>query len=1495
MIESTMKTHRSLLAGALACLLGVAGCGDTPENQLATARQALQANQAQQAIEYANKVLEAQPDNVEAKLIMARSLMRLGDMVRARQTADELIKNDPGSVDAAELLIDWAHLSTSILLRKSEFLTSKPMQQAFDEAIEIGLVKIEWLAQQPGHEAAAWFMRARFAEQKLGSVNKFLSDRSGQALRQVQLQDPNPDKAVQRLERLEARREDLDGQVEQYLQKAFELNPNNYRAAGRLAARYGRRGAWEDLWFLSRKLTEQNDLTASLSALLVRAMIQMPDSLHVQDERVETGWQLQKAVRKSQQRTNDYLTSSARLHLYQGNPAEAKELLEQVLGTPRGRTDKTALFMMANCQYALKQYEPAKKILNKLVTEQRMGDRDAVLTLQGMTLLQLKEYQLARQALAEAKRINPNNRQAQEMYLRALSETNMIEIVEDEVAKFWERDPTNPRAIRQYIQYLLQVSKPNDMHRLLEQSVEKIDPLTKEHLDILAKGYLALRQYGKSEQFASRLVEQTDALADHLMLAETMLRQHKDKQVRKMLASLRQKFPNTPDVDHILGKLYLRARQNDRAIDIFQRIVEADPANHNARLSLAQALAGQTLTREAIEQIDQVLKERPDDIEAHILAARIYRVTGRKEKLDEHLEHLEKKSLDERRYPAMLALIKITRGKHHQAMEICNRALSRGSTDPLVRTILAEAYLRGGQIEQAEAQILAQIRGEPNNPAGYIYLVRFYHNQGMVARGLVEMRKLRTSNNINARLAESRLLRISGQHEQALHVVEVMYDPLIKEGHRAALLVADSMAQAHHQRGDLAAAIGVYQKLIDASMLTAPAMLRQVDLHARSNHLDKAIEKLDELSETIGATQRALHTHLVRRYILLGRSERGMQLVDKWIAVVGTPEAHLLKLRADLLITTKQPGKAVAVLHEAIKLQPDSVALRSRLAMAHLSNFDYPGAALAFDEMGAIDPGARLKALAGKGQMFLEIGLTHQADAVFAQLESIGRARDPRVLHAMGQAYADRRKDEMAMDRLGRIPQYARQYPSAQLLMARIEQRNGRVGAAKKRLEDLAANPRTTAIAVVELLKLKVDSASDKDILRWCDEVLSIGQLPSAQQRLWLQLRNRLYAASARWADVLESLDRLAELSPDAVTIAAARVLVMHKLHQNIGARQLYRDTPRLVQAPFGPGLAVVLDEPYESPADRPDLAAYLEAVSLGRTNDAANIIERLPPMATMFRADMKTMLDRNDADSKEMRTAARLMLAAAIAREIRLPHLANDFLQIASKSMPDIVPLQAMRVSALQDMNEPVEAIINKMHHVGPSQLKSLLEASDLEHSGDYQGAATALRRIAESEPTNIHIRYRMATDLQSAGRFDEAIAVLEQIIKSTGPWQIPAKNDLAYLLAEHTDQLERAYHLARQAYEAAPQSPELRDTLGWIEYRRDDPQTAYHHLSRAIAVLTQIEAIRSPVHYHMGAVYKALGNARWAKYHLEQARSDGANQPSASKAQDLLGKLFK
>ncbi len=118
---------------------------------------------------------------------------------------------------------------------------------------------------------------------------------------------------------------------------------------------------------------------------------------------------------------------------------------------------------------------------------------------------------------------------------------------------------------------------------------------------------------------------------------------------------------------------------------------------------------------------------------------------------------------------------------------------------------------------------------------------------------------------------------------------------------------------------------------------------------------------------------------------------------------------------------------------------------------------------------------------------------------------------------------------------------------------------------------------------------------------------------------------------------------------------------------------------------------------------------------------------------------------------------------------------------------------------------------------------------------------------------------------------RYDDALALDSRAAV--------ASNNLAWILAERSQDLDRALQLAQSAVAASPDKPEVLDTLGWVYYKRNQP-------AQAIPFFQQC-AQKSPnvadYHYHLGLALLKNGDQQNGRASLQRAL---ALKPSASVA---------
>jgi tetratricopeptide (TPR) repeat protein len=115
--------------------------------------------------------------------------------------------------------------------------------------------------------------------------------------------------------------------------------------------------------------------------------------------------------------------------------------------------------------------------------------------------------------------------------------------------------------------------------------------------------------------------------------------------------------------------------------------------------------------------------------------------------------------------------------------------------------------------------------------------------------------------------------------------------------------------------------------------------------------------------------------------------------------------------------------------------------------------------------------------------------------------------------------------------------------------------------------------------------------------------------------------------------------------------------------------------------------------------------------------------------------------------------------------------------------------------------------------------------------------------------------------------------------------PNNVTALNNLAYRLANDTDQFDEALKYAQQVKDLDPNDPTVEDTIGWALYRKGLYRNALEHLQRAVS--KQPTAIEK---YHLSMALVRAGDKEHGLSMLQQARKMDPTLPESAAAQAVI-----
>ncbi len=257
-------------------------------------------------------------------------------------------------------------------------------------------------------------------------------------------------------------------------------------------------------------------------------------------------------------------------------------------------------------------------------------------------------------------------------------------------------------------------------------------------------------------------------------------------------------------------------------------------------------------------------------------------------------------------------------------------------------------------------------------------------------------------------------------------------------------------------------------------------------------------------------------------------------------------------------------------------------------------------------------------------------------------------------------------------------------------------------------------------------------------------------------------------------------------------------------------------------------------------------------------------------------------------------------------------PGFADPLAQLASISFTDKNPNAALarleRQAMLQPNSAEIRYLVGRAYELAGDRAKaeqSYLKAVELNPGAvpayislgqiygatkDYDRAITQLDKALAQRPDQPAALMLKSIAQQMKGDNASAKAGYETIVKAN-PKFAPAANNLAWMLAEDGpgQDLPRALLLAQSARDAAPQDPQIADTLGWVLYKQGAHARAEALLREAAEKLST----NAEVLYHLGMAQSKIGKTDEARASLQKSLELSPNHAGAVEARAVLASL--
>ena len=177
--------------------------------------------------------------------------------------------------------------------------------------------------------------------------------------------------------------------------------------------------------------------------------------------------------------------------------------------------------------------------------------------------------------------------------------------------------------------------------------------------------------------------------------------------------------------------------------------------------------------------------------------------------------------------------------------------------------------------------------------------------------------------------------------------------------------------------------------------------------------------------------------------------------------------------------------------------------------------------------------------------------------------------------------------------------------------------------------------------------------------------------------------------------------------------------------------------------------------------------------------------------------------------------------------------------------------------------------AIMKELNHqFQKTPLSFLTYARFLKDGNRPSEAIKVLDQAVSLFPKHLDTLFLRGVYLEEVGQTDLALKSMENILKINSNY-VDALNFLAYAYAQNKGPLKIAEQMVRKALSLSPKSGYILDTLGWVLYKRGQPDKALAYLQKAF----KINEKESVIAEHLGEVYHVLKQYGKSAFYFKKA----------------------
>ena len=194
---------------------------------------------------------------------------------------------------------------------------------------------------------------------------------------------------------------------------------------------------------------------------------------------------------------------------------------------------------------------------------------------------------------------------------------------------------------------------------------------------------------------------------------------------------------------------------------------------------------------------------------------------------------------------------------------------------------------------------------------------------------------------------------------------------------------------------------------------------------------------------------------------------------------------------------------------------------------------------------------------------------------------------------------------------------------------------------------------------------------------------------------------------------------------------------------------------------------------------------------------------------------------------------------------------------------------LKKLDIKKSSGMDIEYKTLLFKIINIWPDNKLVLYRlASYYKSKSQYRKSLKIYKKILDHYNSNDRDLFLYAANLDKIGKWKEARVLFLELLKKN-PQDTFTLNYVSYKLALKNQELELALDLIKKALVLDPDNGYFLDTLGWVEYKRNNFESAVYFLEKSVSLLPRT----SEVINHLGDCYFMLNRKKEAIFEWNKA----------------------